>query len=281
MSTSECRAPEVGPGASRLGLVGAREVPADVWALIGLVALAALIRVLVIDNQSFWMDEALTAYETHSSFGGMLGTVAHVETTPPLYFVLVWAWAHLFGSSEVGLRSLSTLAGIALVPIAFVTARELVSRWAGVLAAAFVAVNPFLVWYSQEARAYSLLTLLSGTGMLLAIRAVKRPGGRLYAGWALASALALATHYFAVFLIVPEALVLLRLAPRRRTAATAVGAVAPSARFFFRWRCSSGHSATPTGSAAHRFSAGSRALRSISSSASISQGRRCPWPWSR
>ena len=69
-----------------------------------------------------------------------------METTPPLYFVLICAWAHPLGSSETGLRSLSTLAGIALVPIAFVAARELVSRWAGVLAAAFVAVNPFLVW---------------------------------------------------------------------------------------------------------------------------------------
>ena len=120
------------------------------------------------------MDEALTAYETHSSFGGMLGTVAHVETTPPLYFVLIWAWAHVFGSGEVGLRSLSTLAGIALVPIAFVSARELFSRWAGVLAAAFVAVNPFLVWYSQEARSYMLLAALSGASFLWFNRARER-----------------------------------------------------------------------------------------------------------
>ena len=109
MSTSEYGARQLGTEAPRLGWIGVREIPADTWALIGLTALAALIRLLVINNQSFWMDEALTAYETHSSFGGMLGTVAHVETTPPLYFVLIWAWAHVFGSSEVGLRSLSTL----------------------------------------------------------------------------------------------------------------------------------------------------------------------------
>ena len=55
-------------------------------------------------------------------FGAMLHTVAHIETTPPLYFVLIWAWAHVFGSGEVALRSFSTLAGIALVPIAFLSA---------------------------------------------------------------------------------------------------------------------------------------------------------------
>jgi len=101
LSTSEYRAPQLGTRAPRLGWIGVREIPADTWALIGLTALAALIRLLVINDQSFWMDEALTAYETHSSFGGMLGTVAHVETTPPLYFVLIWVWAHVFGSGEV------------------------------------------------------------------------------------------------------------------------------------------------------------------------------------
>ena len=192
-----------------VGWISVREIPADVWALIGLTALAALIRLLVIDTQSFWMDEALTAYETHSSFGGMLGTVAHVETTPPLYFVLIWAWAHVFGSGEVGLRSLSTLAGIALVPIAFISARELFSRWAGVLAAAFVAVNPFLVWYSQEARSYMLLAALSGASFLWFNRARENPTGRNLAWWTACSSLAVMTHFFAGFLVAPEALWLL------------------------------------------------------------------------
>ena len=50
-----------------------------------------------------------------------------VETTPPLYFVLIWLWAKVFGTGEVALRAISTLAGIALVPIAYMSARELVS----------------------------------------------------------------------------------------------------------------------------------------------------------
>ena len=224
MSTSEYRAPQLGTsGAAGCGWISVREIPADVWALIGLTALAALIRLLVIDNQSFWMDEALTAYETHSSFGGMLGTVAHVETTPPLYFVLIWAWAHVFGSGEVGLRSLSTLAGIALVPIAFVSARELFSRWAGVLAAAFVAVNPFLVWYSQEARAYMLLAALSGASFLWFNRARENPTGRNLAWWTACSSLAVMTHFFAGFLVAPEALWLLWVS-RSRAAVGCVGA---------------------------------------------------------
>ena len=223
MSTSEYEAGRV--PTPRLGAIAIGDVPADVWALVALVALASLIRLLVIDNQSFWMDEALTAYETHSSFGGMLGTVAHIETTPPLYFVLIWLWAHVFGSGEVALRSFSTLAGIALVPIAFLSARELVSRPAGVLAAAFVAVNPFLVWYSQEARAYMLLAALSGASFLWFIRARENPNVRNVVWWAALSSLAVMTHFFAGFLVAPEALWLLWVS-RGRVVIVAVAVVA-------------------------------------------------------
>jgi mannosyltransferase len=225
MTASEYPVRHPGPGLGRLGArLRARELPADIWILLALLAVAAVIRLLVIDNQSFWADEALTAYETHLGFGPMLHTVAHIETTPPLYFVAIWLWAHVFGSGEVALRLPSTLAGIALVPIAFLSARELVSRWAGVLAGAFVAVNPFLIWYSQEARAYMLLAALTGASFLWFIRARQDPSRRNLVWWAACSALAVMTHFFAGFLIAPEAIWLLYVS-RKRAVIVAVGVV--------------------------------------------------------
>ena len=187
----------------------ARAVPADVWAVWALVVIAMVIRILTIDNQSFWADEALTAYEAHLPLGAMLNTVAHVETTPPLYFVLIWAWAHVFGIGEIALRAPSMLAGIALVPIAYLSARELASRWAGVIAAALVTVNPFLIWYSQEARAYMLLAVLCGASFVSFARARRDPSRRNLAWWAALSCLAVMTHFFAGFAVAPEALWLL------------------------------------------------------------------------
>lgn len=226
MSTSDYTAQRFGrPRLPKLRAAArATPIPAEVWAVGALVVLAAVIRIITIDNQSFWTDEALTAYEAHLPFGAMLNTVAHVETTPPLYFVLIWCWAHLFGTSEVALRSVSTLAGIALVPIAYLAARDLVSRWAGVIAAAFVAVNPFLVWYSQEARAYMLLAALTGAAFLWFVRARRDPSRRNLVWWAAFSALALMTHFFAGFAIAPEALWLLWIS-RTRAVAVAVGFV--------------------------------------------------------
>ena len=227
MSTSEYPAGRVrrirlsGPGDTS----AVKAISADVWILVALVVLATVIRVVTIDNQSFWMDEALTAYETKLSFGAMINTVLHVETTPPLYFVLIWLWVHVLGSGDVALRSISTIAGIALVPIAYYSARELVSRWAGVAAAAFVTLNPFLIWYSQEARAYMLLAALTGASFLWFVRARREPSTRNVIWWAICSALALMTHFFAGFAVAPEALWLLWIA-RTRLVGGAVALVA-------------------------------------------------------
>ena len=186
-----------------------RAVGRDAVLIGAIIAVAALIRILTIDNQSLWSDEALTAYESHLGFGAMLGTVIHVETTPPLYFVAIWCWAKLFGTGEVALRSLSSLGGVALVPLAYVTGREIASRGAGLLAAAFIAVNPLMVWYSQEARSYMLLAVLTAAGFLWFSRAQRDPSRRNIAWWAVFSALALMTHFFAGFIVAPEVMWLL------------------------------------------------------------------------
>ncbi|MDQ6745683.1 MAG: glycosyltransferase family 39 protein, partial [Actinomycetota bacterium] len=226
MSTSEYPANRLrGSWRPRLrALAVSRPIPADVWAVWALLALAVVIRLLTIDNQSFWTDEALTAYEAHLPFGAMINTVTHVETTPPLYFVLIWAWAHVFGIGEVALRSISTLAGVAVVGIAYLATRELISRWAGVVAAALVTVNPFMIWFSQEARSYMLLAALTGASFLWFVRALREPSRRNLSWWAAFSALSVMTHFFAGFLVAPEALWLLWSA-RSRIALVAVGAV--------------------------------------------------------
>ncbi|HWB69634.1 MAG TPA: glycosyltransferase family 39 protein, partial [Solirubrobacterales bacterium] len=91
-------------------------------------------------------------------------------------------------------------------------------RRAGVAAAALVAVNPMLLWYSQEARAYALFVLLTALSALFFVRALDGARRRDFTWWGIASALALATHYFAIFPILAEAAWLLW---RRRRASLA------------------------------------------------------------
>lgn len=200
-----------------------RELLADpaILGVAALTGLAALLRFYHLGHQGFWFDEANTTVLVHFSPGKMLGRVPHTESTPPLYYCIAWVWARIFGYGETALRSLSAVAGVLTVPVAYGGARKLVSVRAGLIAAALTACSPLLVWYSQEARSYALLVLLSAASLLAFAYVLERPTSRSAAAWVIASALALATHYYALLVVVPEALWLL--AVQRRVRAVQVG----------------------------------------------------------
>ena len=199
---------------------------APVAVLAGLVVAGAALRFGTLDLQSFWVDEGATVHLLRRDFGGLLDGIPVTEKTPPLYYLLAWLWTRVFGTGEVGVRSLSALVGTATIPVVYAAARELVSARAGLVAAALTAFNPLLVWYSQEARAYALVVLLTALAVLFFARAREGPGGRQLAWWALASGLALATHYFALFVVGPLAIWLVLDSPDRRAALRATAGVA-------------------------------------------------------
>jgi mannosyltransferase len=193
----------------------------------GIVALGALLRFATLDQQSFWYDESVTVGLVRMDFGDMLDRIPESESTPPLYYMVAWLWAKVFGTGEVGLRSLSALCGTAFVPVMYAIGARAVGIRVGLVAAGLAAVNPLLVWYSQEARTYALLVLLAGLSFLFFIRLLTGdPRRRTLVLWAVVSALALATHYFAAFLVAIEAVWLLASAANRRPIAVAASAVA-------------------------------------------------------
>ncbi len=202
------------------------------WPLVALVVLAAALRLSTLGLQSFWYDEAYVPVHTlHPSLAATLRAVVHRENTPPLWYVLIWAWSRLAGTGEVALRLPSALAGVATVAIAWGLGAELAGRRPkpgdtglrpespvrpAAATAALVACSPLMVWYSQEARAYALFVTLTALAAWCCLRADAAPTPGRLAAFAASAAAALATHYFAVFLVVPMCLWLLR--PRRAAA---------------------------------------------------------------
>jgi mannosyltransferase len=184
------------------------------WILAGLVATGAALRFATLGVQSYHHDEIVTASRVlRVGFGHAMDAVGFSESAPPLYYALAWIWTQITGTGPWGLRSLSALAGVATIPVAYLVGRELRQRRTGLLAAALVAVNPMLIWYSQEARAYALLVFFCALSLLYCVRAL-RVGGehdkRNLVLWGVFSALALATHYFAAFPLAAEVILLLR-----------------------------------------------------------------------
>jgi mannosyltransferase len=195
------------------------------WIVAGLTLAAAVLRFATLGVQAYHHDEIVTASRIlRGGFGHAMDAVGFSESAPPLYYALAWIWTQVTGTGEFGLRSLSALAGVATVPVAYLIAIELRGRRAGLMAAALVAVNPMLLWYSQEARAYALLVLLCAVSLLYCVRALRGGSRRDFVLWGVASGLALATHYFAIFPIAAEAIWLLR--RRGRESVPGLGVVA-------------------------------------------------------
>jgi Dolichyl-phosphate-mannose-protein mannosyltransferase len=167
-------------------------------------------------STSIWFDESVSVRDVSGSFGQMLHRVINHEASPPFYFICLWLWRQIVGSTAVDLRAMSAVAGTITIALAFYVARRRIGQRAALVLALCVAVSPVLIYYSTEMRMYALLVLITGIGFEAFLRASESPSARRLTVWAVASILALWTQYYAALAIAPEAMLLLAVAWRSR-----------------------------------------------------------------
>jgi len=147
---------------------------------------------------SFWGDEAWAATLAIKPYWQIITTVAR-DTSPPLYYLLYHTWIKFFGITEISIRLLSFCLFLGTVITVFFLGKHLWDKKTGVLAALFALTNPFLFTYAFEGRMYALLALTSTLSVYFFLKK-NRPG------FILASAAALYSHHFSLFIIIFEAL---------------------------------------------------------------------------
>lgn len=125
-----------------------------------IVLLAAALRFFRIGYQSLWADEGNSAAMAGRSLAEISARAA-ADIHPPGYYWLLNLWTRIFGDSEAALRALSALWGILLVWLVYQIVSRLFDRRTALIAAFFAAINPFLIFYSQEARMYAQLAALA------------------------------------------------------------------------------------------------------------------------
>jgi uncharacterized membrane protein len=129
--------------------------------LILITGLAAALRLPTLTIESLWYDECFTAWLSSLPLPNLINATMG-DVHPPTWYLIEWGMIHLLGRSAFSLRLVSALAGVALVPAVYRLALAFKFDHRRALAsAALAAVAPFLVYFSQEARAYSLIFLLT------------------------------------------------------------------------------------------------------------------------
>ncbi len=164
--------------------------------LAALVIAGAALRAYTATLAPMWFDEIYSTWAARGGFAKVLATAAG-DVHPPLHGLAVAAWTALGGESTPWLRVLSMLFGLGTIVVVFLLGRALFGRAAGLAAAALLAVHPVHVYFSQEVRAYALLWLALTAAWWLGWRWLEEGRTRHAAGYVVAAAVALYTHYLA------------------------------------------------------------------------------------
>jgi mannosyltransferase len=147
--------------------------------LLGAITLvAAAVRIFGLESESFWLDEARTAELTTLTFGELWSFDAeYITSNPPAYIVLMKAWVQI-SRSDFWFRAPSMIAGVLTIPLVYLIGARMGSRKAGLVAASLLALAGHHVRYSQEARAYAILTFLVAVVILSLTQLISEPDGR-------------------------------------------------------------------------------------------------------
>ena len=125
-----------------------------------------------------------------------------MDPQPPFYPILLRIWMRIFGTQEAALRALSLLAGLLTIPVIYITGKTLINKNAGIYAAALLTYSPLHIWYAQEARGYTLATLLTLSAFYFFYMAQKYSLRKSWSLFILLMTMAIFTNYFSILLIV-------------------------------------------------------------------------------
>ncbi|MEN3281967.1 MAG: mannosyltransferase [Solirubrobacteraceae bacterium] len=142
-------------GTARLSV----SLPKAIMALAFLVGVSLALRTHAI-HARFWIDEGLSVgISSHHLLD--IPDVLRQDGSPPLYYLMLNVWIHIFGSGEADTHAMSVACALLTVPVAWIGARALFGDRAAWIAALLAALNPFLTYYAQETRMYALVALIS------------------------------------------------------------------------------------------------------------------------
>jgi 4-amino-4-deoxy-L-arabinose transferase-like glycosyltransferase len=196
---------------------------------------AIVLRVCDLGSRNLWTDEAWVALAALAPTPAEALTAG--QSTPPLYMLTVWSIAHIFGSSEAALRSLSWLFGVGLLALLWQLARRLTSLPAALLSLALAAFSPVMVYYSKELKQYSGDAFWGLLLLVLVERLRKTPQQPwLWAALTLAGIVGLGFSHALLFVLPVAGLVLLLSLPaalRPRLALLAAGWILSFAVCYF------------------------------------------------
>ena len=173
--------------------------------VIGLTVLAFFMRRKGLATQSLWFDEADLIARAERDPGAILADLIRPGENGPLYTLFMHFWLGVAGVGEAAVRTPSLLAGTAVVPLIYELGRKFLGGPAvGLVAAGLVAISPYQLWYSQDAKMYPLALLLTLASVYLFLTALERGGRGLWGAYVILTTLSFYIHLMSVLIVAVE-----------------------------------------------------------------------------
>ncbi len=175
-------------------------------ALVAIIFAGAFLRLTALNRQSLWFDEVDVVVRAQQPLETVLRTFVAEGENGPLYNILLALWVRLAGVSEIAVRFPSAVAGTLAIPLIYLLGRRLVGSSTGLVAAGLLAISPYHVWYSQEAKMYALVVLLALASSVCLVEALERNHRLWWAAYAVVTTLLFYTHVATVLVFVAQSL---------------------------------------------------------------------------
>jgi hypothetical protein len=143
--------------------------------IISITLFGGWLRVLLLANKGMWLDETFSVWLANHSVADMLQWIVKIDQHPPLYYLLLHYWIARNGDTPYYARLLSVLFGAGTIPIIYLIGRRMSGAVVGFAAAVFLALSPFNIYYSQEARMYTFLMFNAAVAIYALVRLLTDP----------------------------------------------------------------------------------------------------------
>ncbi len=177
--------------------------------LIVIILIAFLLRIYKLDYKSIWLDEGLSTWiASHSNFIQLLNETSFSRQNP-LFSIVLHFWISIFGKSEFFIRLPNVVFSLGLVYMAFRIGVLLYSNQVGILSSLLLTISVFHINHTQEARPYTLSSLLALISVYFYIKLIEEGNFKYKAGYLISSILLVYNHMIGFFIIIAQNIYLL------------------------------------------------------------------------
>lgn len=173
--------------------------------IIFLSLISLIISIPLIYFNSIRLEEAQSIWQVSHSIPEILDIVGR-DVHVPLYHIILHFWQGIFDNSIISARYLSLLISIISIPLVYILASKIYNKKIGLITSIVFIFSPFISWYANEARMYSLLLLLALLNSIFFVNILKGSGLMSWVGFIITAILGIYTHYFYWLFLLSNAL---------------------------------------------------------------------------